>query len=84
MKTLRSIMSLREGLRTGSFDLVRLSTMATDTQHMDDVLAFAEDQVSRMNDFKKALDALPDRPGQDELAAFHEAVLGAFVRESDV
>lgn len=82
--SIKSIMSLREGLTTGVFDIVRLSTLSTATDFVDSVLEFAEDEVSRMNEVRKALDALPERPSEQDLIALHEAILLSITRSSEV
>lgn len=82
--SIKSIMFLREALTTGVFDIVRLSTLTVSTDFVDSVLEFAEDEVSRMNEVRKALDALPERPSEQDLIALHEAILLCVTRQSEV
>lgn len=79
--TIKSIMSFREGLHTGKFSLLCLSPLETANELLDGILELAEEQVSSMNEIKKALDALPERPSEADLVALHEAILAVFTRE---
>ncbi|MGF0347706.1 hypothetical protein ACQR3P_29115 [Rhodococcus sp. IEGM1300] len=88
MPTLRSLMSLRERLATKhaiifSHDPIKHVTSAPSI-NVDDILEFAEDGVSRLNEIKKALDQLDESPTGEQAIAFHQRVVAVFNQEKQV
>ncbi|MBA4293802.1 hypothetical protein C0431_12640 [bacterium] len=79
-------MSLRERLATKhilvfTYDPLENVTAALD---IDNILEFAEDGISRLNEIKKALDTLGENPSAEDMGVFHDAVNQILLRDIDI